>query len=408
MKTKLFLTTFALFALLLVGKLNAQFGGGNGTEADPYQITSKADMEALADSVNNGNYWSKDKHFKLMKDINDSIRFCIGKYDEDNLSFPKAFQGNFDGNNKKITLALNFLFEGYVGLFNCVYNGIIENLVVDGYVNGIYSVGAICGYARNSYIINCTNYGKISAIAQVGGISGYNIEVDISNCVNYGEINATISTYSSAHIGGISGYNGKVNILNCVNYGNVNGDTFIGGIAGISNAKIINCKNYGNVDGRTCVGGIIGHTEVGCNISYCVNSGSVTATNYGVGGIAGHFKGDTISYCVNIGTITGKKKTINIYPSAEAGGIVGMGGFEKYEHFVSLIDKCINSGLVTGTTSTGGIIGRAYNLDKVSNCINTGAVSSSSGAMGCIAGEVEYGSTIINCHYDKQMCGGKD
>jgi hypothetical protein len=183
----------------------------------------------------------------------------------------------------------------------------------------------------------------------------------------------------------------------CIN-ANICADGICG--SGYGRVIIVNCKNYGNVDGEGEVGGIIGHAEKDCNISYCTNSGSITATNYGVGGIVGRFKGNTVSHCVNIGTITGKYNTFNNDPSAYAGGIVGMGGgdgfYENPERFVSLIDKCINSGLVTGTNSTGGIIGRAYYLDKVSNCINTGAVSSSSGAMGCIAGEVEYGGTIIN------------
>jgi hypothetical protein len=303
-----------------------------------------------------------------MDNITDSVRTVIGTDTRSN-----CFQGNFDGNDKKITLALSPSYQDYIGLFCYIYNGTIKNLAVDGFVSGRNIIGGICGYASNSDIINCINYCKISGRGD--------------------------------HISGICGLNIEGNILNCINYGKINGSNMlVGGIVGASNGKIINCKNYGNVDGAICVGGIIGHTEAGCNISYCVNSGSITASNYsnyGVGGIIGHFKGDTISHCINIGTITGKY-------GAYAGGIVGMGGFEKYAYSESLIYSCINSGFVTGTTITGGIIGFAYNGDKIVDCINTGAVSSSIKAMGCIAGKVEAGGDIENCYYDKQVCGGEE
>ena len=382
MKTKLFLTTLAFFALLLVGNLNAQFGGGLGTEANPYQIWNKEHLKELDDSVKKSPIndpityynWSRDKYFILMNDITDTVKTVIG-YVENTYEFTYCFQGDFNGNNKKIILAI----DGYefVGLFSAVYQSNIYDLMIEGYVRGSHNyIGSICGYAQESHIENCFNNGNIR------GGSGY--------------------------VGGICGYTYYTNISNCINNGNVKGNgMLIGGIIGFFlGGQILRCTNEGDIVGITCVGGIIGHTDSKCLISHCTNSGSVTANNYGVGGIVGHFKGEELSYCINIGTIIGKDKTIGEYPSACAGGIVGMGGFENDGTFVSLIHKCINSGLLRGTISTGGIIGRVYNGDRVSNCINTGAVSSSSGKMGCIAGEVEAGGTIINCHYDKQMCGG--
>ena len=44
-----------LLILVLNGSVLAQtFGGGTGTEADPYKIYTKAHCEELADAVNNG------------------------------------------------------------------------------------------------------------------------------------------------------------------------------------------------------------------------------------------------------------------------------------------------------------------------------------------------------------------
>jgi len=99
--------------------LLAQFGGGNGTVNNPYQIKTKQHLELLADSVNNGNNsfnndnWSNDKYFKVMNDIAGPITTVIGR----SSSYSKSFQGNFDGNNKKITLAINHSNNKYLADF---------------------------------------------------------------------------------------------------------------------------------------------------------------------------------------------------------------------------------------------------------------------------------------------------
>ena len=59
---------------------------GAGTETDPWQITSRRCLEALAGSVNSspsnnpatGVNWSVGKYFKVMNDITDSVRTMIG------------------------------------------------------------------------------------------------------------------------------------------------------------------------------------------------------------------------------------------------------------------------------------------------------------------------------------------
>jgi len=392
-KTSIIVTVAFILTVSNGNALFAQFGGGDGTVNNPYQIKTKKHLELLADSVISGNNWSKGKYFKVMNDITDSVSTIIGRialYSHGDV-YIETFQGDFNGNNKKITLAivnlaaaLNIIFPS--ALFGTTYQANIYNVIVDGYVNGrLSSIGGICGNAINSEISNCINYCNVY-------------------CDNIAD--TTLADFS----GGICGSaNFETNILNCVNYGNVvNGDMFIGGICGhTSDVKIINCKNYGNINGRACVGGICGHTETGNNISYCSNSGTITANNDGVGGIVGHFKGDTMSYCVNIGTIIGKKGIIDYRP-AYVGGIVGMGGFEYGLEYYnsSLVYNCINSGLVIGINSTGGIIGRAYKEDKISNCINTGTVKGDT-KTGCIVGEND-GGTIENCHYDKQICSGEE
>ncbi|MDR0927060.1 MAG: hypothetical protein LBO69_04760, partial [Ignavibacteria bacterium] len=73
---KVLLIVAIIFATTLTA--SAQFSGGSGTQADPYQITSKADMEELADSCFNRSWWSQGKYFSLMNNITDSVRTTIG------------------------------------------------------------------------------------------------------------------------------------------------------------------------------------------------------------------------------------------------------------------------------------------------------------------------------------------
>jgi hypothetical protein len=351
MKTNLLLITIC-FLLVIHTNLSAQFSGGSGTESAPYLITSKADMEKLADSVKLHYYdssykisinWSKNKYFKLMNDITEPITTGIA-VNIDRRRSHQNFQGDFNGNNKKITLAINEYFN-LMGLFGGIYEAKIYNLTVDGYVNGYYPCGGICGYAKRSSISNCVNYANIAGdLFLRGGICGW---MDFSNDTN--------------------------NISNCINHGDISGEEGIGGIAGCvtpdttstnEQANIYNCINTGNVFGVYTVGGISGHSHEGIKISNCLNTGTI--------------RGDT-----------------------HVGGITG--GNERFftEEKTGNISNSINSGLVVGKSIVGGIIGRCF-VGTVKDCTNTGIISGNTN-VGCIVGTNEDGK-VENCHFDKQMC----
>ena len=296
--------TFALFALLLVGKLNAQFSGGTGTENNPYQITSREDLDKLNNFLENNSMWSVGKYFKLMNDITDSIRVPIGG----GLS---TFKGNFDGNNKKITLAINnysriiFIVMpiNFYGLFSRVINAKIYNLTVDGYIrsNLGYShfTGSIAGIADNSEIYNCVNLADIDVDGVcVGGIVGHLEESYISNCMNSGSIQSTYTPQSTVKnfCGGIVGHiENSSKIVNCINIGTIKAVEVVGGIVGgVSSSDfvdeattILNCINSGFVSGDTQVGGIIGFfLSTSGEIKNCLNTGAVKG-NEKVGCIVG-------------------------------------------------------------------------------------------------------------------------
>ena len=308
----------------------AQFGGGNGTQASPYEIRTRQHLELLADSVNNGNNWSRNKYFKVMNDITDTVRTIIG---ERNKTIANAFKGNFDGQNFRIVLGINKPNNSYndVSLFGyCDYNTTISNVITEGYVKGGYYVGGIVGMAdATTTITNCINNGKISALNSyscVGGIVGFvGRTTTTTNCINNGDI------IGNSSVGGIVGH-GEVNntitisIKNCINNGDIIGNSSVGGIAGLTgNSNIENCINIGKISGTSNVGGISGS----CSkiIENCINSGLIIGSSY-VGGISGSLQStNTVSNCFNSGVVIG-----NTY----IGGIIG----EKSYTTTIIVSNC--------------------------------------------------------------------
>ena len=189
MKRKLLFALFAVAAACF--QANAQtFSGGTGTEASPYLISSKADMEALADAVNDGESYT-GKHFLLTRDLtaaSDTVTTVIGNSDS------TPFSGNFDGGGYEIAVEIEIDTTNntaYAGIFGYIIEATIQNLGVSGSVSASaigyssYS-GGICGYMDGDAISNCYNTGSISSTASIsysGGICG-SLNGTISNCYN--------------------------------------------------------------------------------------------------------------------------------------------------------------------------------------------------------------------------------
>ena len=88
----------------------SQFGGGDGTEQDPYKLGQPIHFNAFYDTLQNGvlNYsqWHWGKHFIMMNNIVINI---LNFY-----SFDK-FSGHFHGNNK--TMTITNIFTNYPVFF---------------------------------------------------------------------------------------------------------------------------------------------------------------------------------------------------------------------------------------------------------------------------------------------------
>ena len=247
---------------------------GSGTEIDPYQISTAAQLKLFRDIVNGtgGQTQNAGAHAKLMNDIvlND------GTFDENGTYTPGAsgkaaekwtpiaysglfnehttlyYTGTFDGQGhtiKGLYVSINNATSigdaVCLGLFSTAKKAVIRNVTVTGYVFGFAgNLGGIVGYLSDGTIENCANYCTVKSTladtegpSYVGGIAGAMDKGSvIRDCYNTGTI--TVVEYREWNMtGGVVGYNDDSAVSNCYNAGKVAGSwNYNGEIAGGSNA----------------------------------------------------------------------------------------------------------------------------------------------------------------------------
>lgn len=310
------------------------------------------------------------------------------------------FSGTFDGKNHTIS---NFKTSGqYSGLFGYVNGATIQNLTVNVTNNaGATSAGGLVGAVNGTTTIrNCTVNGTISGTHQVGGFVGFAqgvyqdntlvlpCNLTIEGCTN----NATVTTTSQASdnnrtsAGGFVGYVNAGATVTIKSYTDENGQTK----KSTNNGKISTTSSADNKG----VGGFVGYSYGKITLTDCVNEKNATITGKErVGGLVGYIgKADSdsqkemvISGCENKAAVT-SNSTNDVYG---IGGIVGYNSGHKVA-----ITNCINSGAITGTHETAGIIGYSDH-SEISNCTNSGAVSGFA-TVGGIVGKMGGGS-IVSC-----------
>lgn len=310
------------------------------------------------------------------------------------------FSGTFDGKNHTIS---NFKTSGqYSGLFGYVNGATIQNLTVNVTNNaGATSAGGLVGAVNGTTTIrNCTVNGTISGTHQVGGFVGFAqgvyqdntlvlpCNLTIEGCIN----NATVTTTSQASdnnrtsAGGFVGYVNAGATVTIKSYIDENGKTK----KSTNNGKISTASSADNKG----VGGFVGYSYGKITLTDCVNEKNATITGKErVGGLVGYIgKADSdsqkemvISGCENKAAVT-SNSTNDVYG---IGGIVGYNSGHKVA-----MTNCINSGAITGTHETAGIIGYSDHSD-ISGCTNSGAVSGFA-TVGGIVGKMGGGS-IVSC-----------
>lgn len=164
----------ALVPMTAFAEETPSFGGGTGTQEDPWLITSQEDLIALAEFLNSGNAETFDTeaagigncygyYFKQTADID----LTGVSWEPIGYSGSYYFAGNYDGGGHSITNAVStgkVDLDGFAtaGIFGWVAFGSVENLhvknanfVATGQNNYSY-VGGIAGVCYGSSIKNCS------------------------------------------------------------------------------------------------------------------------------------------------------------------------------------------------------------------------------------------------------------
>ena len=236
------------------------FSGGSGTSGDPFQISTVADLNALADSVNNGNTYS-GKYFILTNSLDLNVapyNTGAGWTSIGGGQKGKSFAGNFNGNNKMIVnLYINNTAYNNLGLFGSlssgakVYNLGVEDAIVTS-TTGYSTIGILAGYngtGVSGQLSQCYTTGSISGGSNVGGLSGG----------NYGGSNVVINCYSQAtvtgttNVGGLMGYLQYSDCQYSYSSGKVTGTTSVSGFMGNNNGANAhgNCVYDSQVSGQS-------------------------------------------------------------------------------------------------------------------------------------------------------------
>lgn len=309
------------------------FAGGSGTQQDPYQVKTAAQLDAVRNYE--GKYFIQTSNI----DLNGSEWKPISGEN-------KYSSFNYDGNGYEIS---NLTIKNYVGDSNQYSNGIIglfasvsglENIKVkNAEINLSFNNGASLRYvgiiAGRGGVKNCSAEGSITIVCGgntscfIGGVVGGCFN-DIQNCHSNVDIVCT-SNGDYCYVGGICGYSAFGDFTRLYSEGSI--------------------KVYGG--SKACIGGIVGLAESGdCSVSMCVNLGEISSSNTSnesyISGIIGHAEyNGLIESCVNFGDIEGNNNNV-------VSGIALLNTDTDYE---SVIRNCYNIGNIKGSTVSGRITG---------------------------------------------------
>ena len=358
-------------AVVKVGDLQANFSGGSGTQADPYQLAIPKDMSELAGFVNSGISFSR-KYFKLMADITLPADWTpIGcKINPKNTGIEAgknlyAFSGTIDGAKADSTGNYTLTVpNGGLPLLGYVKGATVKNLNlagerIDGYglVNNFEGVG-LSGTAITIENVTIKAGTKIVKSGLLGANMTENPYAGVSADFVASIKNCTIEA------GAVIGCDGDQNM--------------IGGFAGRMQGTIENCKNYGTVKGKNIVGGIIGTRDNAlktCTVKNCGFYGSIIGEE-NIGGIvgSGYMTNNALTASapngqrINIlGNTVGEDATVS--GNKNVGGILGSDLYvaQVWDNVIYSFAGNSFSGKIKGTTNVGGIIGFYDSLNKYDN-----------------------------------------
>lgn len=229
-----------------------------GTQTNPFEITSAADLAQLSANVKAENSYA-GKYFKLMTDIdlNNGEWYPIGTGTWGN---SLSFKGNFDGNNhviKNLSMAILNKYNDGMGLFGKQEAGSLSNLRIEHVsitANGNQNTGALVGNVANITITNCSvsDVNITSGNTSIGGMIGKCWETKFIKCYATGitlEVAGSDKNSKGGLIGNVPGgansftdcYAANVTLNNKPSTLSNNWGTLAGAIGGDGSTTFSNC-----------------------------------------------------------------------------------------------------------------------------------------------------------------------
>lgn len=311
---------------------------GDGTAANPYQITCAAEFFQIDDQPT--------AHYQIMNDIDFGQAAFAG--------LQKAFAGSLDGGD----FALNNLFLDGCGIFREVVDtAVIKNIKIKNPImalsNRSTNAGIVANVMRGGYddetgaqlkailsnvhIINPMIVGT-NFSGYCGGLVGdVSLFVDMTEC---SVINADIQVPNAEMLGGLVGALTTSSTMQVVAFtGTLEGGALVGGIAASmdGDCPILNAHVDADLTGSTTVGGVAG-ASARAKVANCFVEGSLTLSHAtdkgGVGGIIGALESDILGTNTepivhdNIVAI----QSIQAPTDAKAHRIVGFSSCNDYEY----------------------------------------------------------------------------
>lgn len=368
----------------------ADFAGGAGTEADPYQIATAEQLAKLSKDVSGGNSY-QGKFFELTENIDLSshrwIPIGINKWELSGATTSNWFEGFIDGNNKTIS-------------------GLIVDERTDknaaGFFGDIRNVSGGTVGAKNLIISNASIYADEEGLMELraGILAGYasanpGQQIVFENITVSGNIEIE-STDGFNSVGGMIGYGDGVKAADCkAENVSVTGASNSGGFIGSSGDSVFeNCEASGTVSGLWALGGFVGYTST-TSLSdpttqsvykHCAADVEITGSDWRLGGFAGYAEFGEFDNCVAFGNVT----------STVDGWEPNIGGFIGESDNVD-VNNCHTAGMATSSSSeykAGGFVGK-YTGGTFTGCSfdsekNSGLTAA---GIGTISSGVEGGST---------------
>ena len=250
---------------------------GKGTEADPYQVYTAADLTQVY----------RKGYFKLMNDID--LTSYINQFSPtegwQSIGRDGSETIHFDGDGHKITGLWCNSTRDNTGLFSCFANGTIKNLTVETaknkQVKGGKNTGIIIGKMINGTIENCVVSGSVADGTPVGGIVGLMDNGNISKC----QANVTINTTgTTSYVGGIVGEITGGEIDQCFTQGTLTAtgsESYAAGLVGKNSATVTNCYSNATITSSYSAAGIVAYNY--SVVDKCYAAGNLFSSNYAAG-----------------------------------------------------------------------------------------------------------------------------